>query len=305
MQAVVPVSVVLCTYNGARYLPEQLASIEAQTLGIDRLVLRDDGSTDDSVAIVRRWAIRTGTALHVLDTGGRRLGPAASFLTALARSEPAGIHLLCDQDDVWLPDKVERSSNAVSRSSQPALYASTLQIVDSELHPLRLSQTPRALSFTSAACESLLTGCTMALNEPLRLLIPAHSPSAVAMHDWWIYLLASAVGTIDFDSMPTVLYRQHGSNAVGAGPTGWRHFKVRWKEFGRARCRVRSSQLRAFADLHGRLLNDRDRKTIDALLARSESSCVSPWRAAWYAPVVRQRQMDRWTTRLSLLTNRF
>jgi glycosyltransferase involved in cell wall biosynthesis len=71
MQAVVPVSVVLCTYNGARYLPEQLASIEAQTLGIDRLVLRDDGSTDDSVAIVRRWAIRTGTALHVLDTGGR------------------------------------------------------------------------------------------------------------------------------------------------------------------------------------------------------------------------------------------
>ena len=301
----VPVSAVLCTYNGARYLPEQLASIEAQTLRIDRLVLRDDGSTDDSVAIVRRWAHRTGTALHLLDTGGRRLGPAASFLTALAYSEPAAIHLLCDQDDVWLPDKVERSWRAVSRSNQPALYASRLQIVDSELRPLRLSQTPRALSFPSAACESLLTGCTMALNEPLRLLIPAPPPSAVAMHDWWIYLLASAVGTIEFDALPTVLYRQHGSNAVGAGPTGWRHLKARWTEFRQARRRVRSSQLRAFADLHGRLLEDRDRKTVDALLARSESNCALSWRAAWHAPVVRQRRVDRWTTRLSLLTNRF
>lgn len=100
------VDILLATYNGAKYLPEQLASLESQTHGDWRLIVRDDGSSDGSLDLVRDWAVETGSDLVVLEDGESRLGPAQSFGQLLARSD-APYFAFCDQDDVWLAEKIK------------------------------------------------------------------------------------------------------------------------------------------------------------------------------------------------------
>ena len=301
------VSVVLCTYNGELYLQELLDSLSAQSTPVDRLVLRDDGSRDNTVDLVRHWAVRQGIQLDELRGAEMRLGPARSFLTALVRSAPADVHLLADQDDVWLPTKVERAVAALLNEDQPrlpVLYASRLQIVDETLNPLGLSPCPAKLSFPSAACESLLTGCTMALNEELRLLASRGVPDCVAMHDWWLYMLASATGRVLFDVHPTVMYRQHGANVIGVETTGWRKLHARIRRFAFGRPGVRRRQLLEFRTLYADVLSPPARALVEALVPNN-TGVWSRIQTAWQAPIVRQAWHDRLATRLAILTNRF
>ena len=300
------VTVVLATYNGERFLPEQLASLAAQTHPPERLVLRDDGSSDGSVQIVRAWAQHAGVALQ--EVGGPRLGPARSFLTALQAAEPADLYLFCDQDDVWKSDKIERALGLVpwGDSAPPALCATRLEVVDAQLGFLRLSALPEGLSFASACCESLLTGCTMAFNRAFRDLLVRALPEQAAMHDWWCYLLASGAqgAMLYFDPTPTVLYRQHGANTLGAGPVGWSALRARLRRFAGPDSAMRSRQLHELARLHGAALAPHACAVLNPLLA-AKRGWAGRWRAALTAPIRRQSLLATLTTRLSLLANRF
>jgi glycosyltransferase involved in cell wall biosynthesis len=300
------VSVILCTYNGARYLPAMLESISLQSMRVDRLVHRDDGSSDESVDIVRRWAAHNGVRLHTLDNRSTRLGPSMSFLTALTQSAPARWHFLADQDDVWLPFKIERAVEAIgAASSDPVLYASRLRVVDQSLGALRDTPKPKQLSLSSAVCESLLTGCTMALNEPMRILVArgGAAPEA-AMHDWWLYLLAAAFGTIEFDVEPTVLYRQHADNALGAEVRGLTLSWQRFRRFAAGDRGVRSRQLRALHNRYAATLPSGAGELIESLLP-PEGEFIARCRAAIGADIERQHWRDTIATRLTILTNRF
>jgi len=300
----VPISVVLCTYNGAAYLPEMLASLAQQSRRPDRLVHRDDGSSDGSAGIVRRWASAQRVDYREIDPQSPRLGPAKSFLSALCGSPPADVHFLADQDDVWLPTKIERAASTLEEhAGTPALYASRLQIVDRLLRPIGVSPTPTRLSFGSASCESLLTGCTMALTEQLRVLLASRAlPDIRTMHDWWLYLLASATGTVHFDSCPTVLYRQHGANVLGFEARGWQQLLKRWRRFITS-ANVRSHQLQELRERYA------DAMTPEALALSDLLAASTSWRrrarAAVRAPVERQRRHDELATRLSILSGRF
>lgn len=299
------VSVVLCTFNGARFLSEQLDSLATQSVPPDRLVLRDDGSTDASVSIVRDWSRGRGIPLVHVSAPAERLGPARSFLTALAAGGPARIHLLCDQDDVWLPTKIERAVRALAPpSAVPRLYAARQQLVDSSLQPLGTSPSPGPLEFTSAIYESQLTGCTMAFDESLRLLLARHVPDHAQMHDWWIYLLASAVGRIHFDDSPTMLYRQHGQNAIGAGPTGFAALKSRLHRTVNAPGGLRSAQLREFRKTFDDLLDPAQRELIDTLTA-PDRTCFQRWAAGLSVPISRRSWLSRIGTRLSIMRGRY
>ncbi len=299
------VSVVLCTYNGATYLPELLASLAAQSIQIDRLVLRDDGSNDDSVTIARSWAERCRIKFLLVREPDLRLGPARSFLTALAAAGPAEVHLLADQDDVWLPTKVERAVEAIRRvTSGPALYASRLQVVDASLRPLGAPPPAAGLSFAGAACESVLTGCTMAMNEELRLLAAREISDAVIMHDWWLYLLASAAGRIVFDHEPTLLYRQHGQNAIGAAGSGLSAWAVRLRLAVDGPSGGRRAQLREFGRIYQDVLPQEARRLV-RLLTSDDSSWWIRWRTAWTAPIARRKWLDRIGTRVAIMRNRF
>jgi len=299
------VCVILATYNGATYIDAQLASLQNQTHRPDLLVLRDDGSSDATVVLVREWTRMAHIELIEIPAI-ERLGPARSFLTALTATVPADIFLFCDQDDVWLPHKVESAVRILSQidTAQPHLVATRLQVVDQDLQFMRLSPIPNYLSFGSAVCENVLTGCTMAFNSAFRNLLIRELPGQVEMHDWWCYLLASGAGSVTFDPAPSLMYRQHSTNAIGAGTRGWAKVHERMTAFAGQKSEVRSRQLREFARLH---MNDLrpDAKALLGQLLAAKISIAARLIAVFSAPIRRQNILSQLTTRISLLANRF
>lgn len=219
------VVVLMSTYKGEHYVREQITSILSQLPPEGRLVVRDDGSPDQTVAVIR--AIRDS---RITLTAGSNVGFVRSFLTLVANAPAdADMVMLSDQDDVWLPNKIDRAWNVIGRSGDvPTLYCSRLQLVDTELRPLGLSPAwPREPSFCNALTENVVTGCTAALNPAaLRLLRDNGDLDRIYFHDWWLYLVVSAFGTVVFDPEPTILYRQHGGNAIGMGSGAARYVTI-------------------------------------------------------------------------------
>lgn len=218
-----PLHVLLATYNGARYLPEQLDSLVSQREAAWSLLWRDDGSTDGTPALLEAFARRTGRAAEAVTPPGRA-GAMGSFMRLLAAAPEGGHYAFCDQDDVWLPGKLARAQAALAEmpEARPALYCSRQQLVDAALRPTGLSPLPRRpLGFRNALVQNVVTGCTLVLNDAARrLVLAAPPPPPGTMHDWWCYLLVSgAGGAMRFDPEPGLLYRQHGANAVGTQPS--------------------------------------------------------------------------------------
>ena len=212
-QTVPCVHVLLSTWNGARYLQQQLDSVLAQDYPRLRVWIRDDGSTDDTPQILERYA-RADDRLRW--TRGDNSGVVRSYFELLESVHDArDLYALCDQDDVWLPGKIAAGVawlQARPRSTL-ALYCSALSYVDADLNPIRTSQAPRHIGFGNALIDNVVTGCTAMFGDALRALSVTATPRGVQMHDWWLYLLASAYGEVGFDPQPHILYRQHGSNA--------------------------------------------------------------------------------------------
>lgn len=213
------VVVLMSTYNGERYVIEQLASILQQLPPGGRILVRDDGSCDDTVACIEAVGDSRVTVVR-----GTNLGFGGSFLTLLTMvSADADLVMFSDQDDVWLPSKIDRAWRHLQPLGDvPALYGSAQILVDQDLQPLHATPPwPRGPSLTGALTENIITGCTAALNrQAVQLLQLAGVPQGVHFHDWWMYLVVSALGCVVHDDEPTLLYRQHRTNLIGHG-AGW------------------------------------------------------------------------------------
>jgi glycosyltransferase involved in cell wall biosynthesis len=215
------VAILLSTYNGAQFLAEQLASLKAQSFQDWVLYWRDDGSTDASARIVADFLATGGARKSVAVPGNGRVGASASFLRLLraATRDGCGTVAFCDQDDVWLPEKLARGLATLGEvpEATPALYCARQVLVDAKLRRLGLSaMLRRPPGFPAALTQNIATGCTLMLNGAAARLIAASRAPGAILHDWWCYVLvAAAGGRLLFDEMPVVLYRQHGTNAVG------------------------------------------------------------------------------------------
>lgn len=223
----VRIDILLATYQGAAFLPEQLASLEAQTHRDWRLFLRDDGSTDGSPALVRDWAARHGRTLIEIVDGDSRTGPCESFSRLLAASDGPWF-AFCDQDDFWAPEKLEILLAAAQAAGDegPVMAHCDLEVVGRGLEPLAPSFWARAMNdpdLRGAApghrhrlfYQNPATGCAMLGNAALREAM-APVPRGVRMHDWWATLTAAWRGRIVAVDRPLVRYRQHGGNTIGA-----------------------------------------------------------------------------------------
>lgn len=216
-----PVAILLSTYNGERFLAEQLDSLLAQTHAGWTLFWRDDGSSDNTVGVLEAFGRGPGLGRCVaLGDAHGHIGATASFL-ALLRAAPGGTSVaFADQDDVWLPHKLERGLDALRTAGEdrPALYFARQVLVDERLGRLGLSfRLRRPPGFLAALTQNVATGCTMMLNPSAAGLVARSRAPLVSLHDWWSYLLvAGADGRLVVDDTPVVLYRQHGANAVGA-----------------------------------------------------------------------------------------
>ncbi len=221
------VVILLSSYNGARFIVEQVESIRRQTFADWTLLVRDDGSTDSTVQILE--ALAAAEPRMSLHRDGRgNLGPAQSFGVLMAQALAAGSAYVAfaDQDDVWQPDKLEhelallRAREAELGAAIPLLVHSDLSVVDEELRLLHQSfLAAQGLAHHGAPLRTLLTqnivtGCTTVINRPLlRAALPLPN---VVMHDWWLALCAAALGEVVRYPRATVLYRQHSWNAAGS-----------------------------------------------------------------------------------------
>ncbi len=216
-----PIHVLLATYNGAAHLPDQLESLASQQ-GVDwRLIWRDDGSTDGTLAILAAFtAAHPGRVMRLAAPSGR-LGAGPSFLALLAAAPPGEGYAFMDQDDVWLPDKLARAAGQLDEGA--TVVCTRLRLVTAELEPLGFSPLPaREPRFATLLAHNIAAGCTMVMNSPARALALGAPLPETGFHDWWCALLVTGGGgRLVFDPEPRILYRQHASNVIG-GASSWR-----------------------------------------------------------------------------------
>lgn len=218
------VQVLLSAHNGARFLREQLDSILAQDWPALSLKVRDDGSSDDTRAILSEYQ----AAGRLQAEFGPHLGALQSFALLLDSADgQADYFAFSDQDDVWLPGKIRRAVHCLEAAAAedrgeesgelPLLYGCRSTITDAALHPLGLTPLPRrGPSFANALVESILHGGTLLMNQMARAKIASRGiPREALAHDWWCYLVISATGRVIYDPSPQRLYRQHSGNLTG------------------------------------------------------------------------------------------
>lgn len=222
------ISVAMCTYNGERYLSEQLESIAEQTLLPDELVVCDDESTDATLEILEAFSRKADFPVRI-DRNAKKLGVTRNFEKALSLCRGRYI-FLADQDDIWLKNKIRSLIDIIGRHEingdtvRPALVFSDLEVVDANLKLLRpsffrsMGFHSGMLAFPSLLMENAVTGCASVMNRKLLdfvLPIPG-DVEIIGMHDWWIALCAAATVDIVYHETALAKYRQHSSNAVGA-----------------------------------------------------------------------------------------
>lgn len=216
--------ILLAVRNGEAYLPALLESVLTQSESDIRLLCRDDGSADASRAVLSAAAAEDG---RIAVIGGAPAGSAAGNFFALLRESRAEYAAFCDQDDVWHHDKLEKSLRAMHEAEErfgrdtPILVHTDLRVTDAAGHVTAESMMalqnlcPERDSLARLLCQSLVTGCTVLINAPLRRLCLSALPERCLMHDWWLSLLAAAFGHIVYLDEAAIDYRQHGDNAVG------------------------------------------------------------------------------------------
>ncbi|PTU04297.1 glycosyl transferase family 2 [Pseudomonas sp. HMWF031] len=215
------VAILLCTYNGHAFLKEQIDSFIAQTHQKWTLYISDDGSTDGTLALLENYQDLIDTKRIQVFTGPRA-GFAENFMSLVRnQSIKADFFAFSDQDDIWFNNKLERSIRQLESlpAQRPALYCSRTRLIDENRKIIGFSpEFKRAPTFQNALIQSLAGANTMLLNGAARdLLNKIPQSMTIVAHDWFTYLLTTACGgTVIYDCEPTLDYRQHGGNVIGA-----------------------------------------------------------------------------------------
>ncbi len=216
------IAILLSTYNGEKYIEEQIGSLQAQTYTDWQLYIRDDGSSDNTVRIIKGLSEVDSRIILMPDETYHR-GCRESFLWLLERVT-AEVFMFCDQDDVWLPNKVDLCLNALKKYSStiPVLVCTDLRIVDSELKTIHRSmweanRTSHLIDNPeNLIIASLYTGCTMMFNKSAKENIIRNRFTPSILHDQLASLsVFKANGKIIPIHTQTILYRQHSGNAIG------------------------------------------------------------------------------------------
>ena len=219
----------MSTFNGSSYIREQVSSIQKQTLDTWELLIRDDGSSDNTVEIIQEY-IDTDKRISLVSEKQANLGAMKSFnaLINIASERNADYLMFCDQDDFWEPWKIEKTlqlmlyTEKINPPGTPILAHTDLFVVDSDLKQISASylrhqrmHNAENRDLQTLLSQNYVTGCTIMINKDL-LTIAQPIPDVAIMHDWWYSLCASVTGKIAFLDTPTIKYRQHSTNVYGS-----------------------------------------------------------------------------------------
>ena len=275
------VEILLATYNGDRYLPELLDSLAKQTEVDFSVLYQDDGSIDGTGDLLSAWAGKNPRFRPGREQG-LHLGAKANFFSLLRQSS-ADLVFLCDQDDIWLPEKVSTLLAAYWDAAEklpagtPLLIHSDAVVVDAENRTLADSffrlqgWDPSAVTLNRLLVQNNVTGCTALLNRPLADLVVRYGdPDRMFMHDWFIALTAASFGQVVFCPRQLTRYRQHGANAIGASRASLAQRAVkalRSRAEAKARIELTFTHTLAFQEMVGAALPSEAERVIRDYLA--------------------------------------
>lgn len=289
------ITVLLAAWNGEAYIEEQLDSIFGQD-GLEledlRIVISDDGSTDRTREILETYREQFPDQMILKHRSAERKekdladgipAAAGNFFWLLSQAGESQYYMLCDQDDVWKPNKIEMlmmemmCQEVLNGNDHPILVHSDMEVVDVNLktiHPSFFKYQkcdPSRTQFSELLAENSVTGGAMMMNRALVELLKER-PEACVMHDWWIALAASCFGTISCVRESLYLYRQHGSNTLGAKETGSVRAIAERMEKSRAAqvvetYRQMAAQAHAFGNMYGKRMSEGQKATLRAYLA--------------------------------------
>lgn len=299
------VSVLMSTHNGAVFICEQIESILSQLPANGRLIIRDDGSTDSTVEKIKFY---TDSRIH-LEIGVNK-GFGKSFMTLMMNCpDTSDIIMLSDQDDVWLPGKIDSAIKALANPiPQARLFCTNMRLVDQDLKYLgETAPWPKAPTFENALIENIVTGCTVGFNnEALQLIKRGGIPEKIMFHDWWLYLLVSAFGCVICNSDCKILYRQHRHNVIGhgAGPINRQIKMIRfliktdWPQ-------ILLDQVNALWNLYGDLLSKEQILLIQKHFVQKKYTAIPRLHLLFTNDLIRQRRLHWLFFRLLMLPKLF
>ena len=220
------IDILLATYNGQAYLREQIDSVLAQSNQDWQLLIRDDASDDDTLNIIKDYVTKHSDRIVLIEDDSCHLGASLNFQRLLENSLAEYI-MFCDQDDVWLPNKIEATLNLMKATekehpNKPILVHTDLKVVNSKLKTIAKSTWRYQRSFPETGndfnkviLQNVATGCTIMINKKAKA-VSLPIPKEAVMHDWWIVINVAKHGKVVYVPDQLVLYRQHSNNAVGA-----------------------------------------------------------------------------------------
>lgn len=275
------ITVLLACYNGAKWLPEQLKTLQGQTDPDFSVLIQDDGSTDRTLEIIADIC-RKDPRFVMAAESGKHLGAVGNFFS-LMRQVSDGYTALCDQDDIWSPNRLAACRAAMEKAEEqhgtdmPLLVHSDSRVLREDGSLLQESFFAHqgwdgsANTLNRLLVQNNVTGCTTLINQPLRMLVTEYrNTDKLFMHDWFLAQTASAFGRVIFVPEQLVGYRQHGTNAVGASRNGLvsRGIKaLSMRKKGKERISLYYRQAQLLAEAYGGLMPERSAKVLTDFLA--------------------------------------
>ncbi len=269
--------VLMSTYNGEKYIREQLDSLLNQKLLPTKILIRDDGSRDDTVNILEEYASNNKIIDYYC---GPNIGPAKSFFELINKCEEYDYYSLCDQDDVWFEDKLSTAINTLEKedNSIPLLYAGRFTLTDENLNPLK-SDISKLYSYSDFA-HSLIyhsaPGCTFVFNNEARKQIIKYDVNKeyCIIHDAIIHKVVTMFGKMVLDLEPHMYYRQHKNNVYGLTANKVIEFFHRVNNFLSGRVKnYRSNTAKSLLNVYGSECGEEEKKLLN-IVANYKNSKV-------------------------------
>ena len=209
------VTVLISTYNGEKYIKEQLDSILNQTYSNIDILIRDDGSKDSTVEIIKEYQKKYN---NIKLKEEENIGFIKSFFKLLEMAE-SDYYAYCDQDDIWMPNKIELAVEELNKAddSKPNMVFGNSDYYDENMNFLSNGEKHRTYSFKNSLYECVAQGMTMTINNQTKEMILNNIPQKCLFHDWWTYMICSGMGNVLYNDETVVKYRRFQKNATAEG----------------------------------------------------------------------------------------
>lgn len=284
------VIILMSTYNGEKFIKEQIDSILAQTYKNIEILVRDDGSTDRTVEILKQY--ETEHKIHFI--AGENVGFIKSFFTLLQEVGEADYYAYSDQDDVWFPNKIERAISFIKQENEqlPVLYFANYDYYNTNMeftgHGAVHKKGP---SFQNALVDCITLGINSVMNQKAVKIIKEHIPTKSCGHDWWTYMICAGLGKVIYDTEVVLKYRRHDNN-VSAGGMSFIRFQL-WrikKFFVNGYFKNVKEQLQEYETYYAKDLSPENRKLLQ--LFTGKFSLAKWFKKVLYPKMFRQKWTD-------------